>query len=177
MTAPRFHGLLAEFATADALLAAAGEASRRGFAVDAYSPFPIEGLAAAIGFRRNRMPLIAFAGGLAGGLGTYLLQWYSAVVDYPINAGGRPLDSWPAFVPPTLAVTILGAAIAVVAGMLAANGLPRLRHPLFDIREFDLATRNRFFLCLRLDVGASDAGAAADFLRAQRPLRTWEVPA
>ncbi|HEX8963620.1 MAG TPA: DUF3341 domain-containing protein [Rhodocyclaceae bacterium] len=170
------YGLLAEFADADDLIAAAADATREGLAVDAYAPFPVEGLPEALGFTRNRMPLICFLGGVAGGVATYALQWYSAVIDYPINVGGRPLDSWPAFVPPTLAVVILGAAIATLVGMLAANGLPRLRHPLFEVREFDLATRNRFFLCLRLDAAGSDAERARGFLQGRPALKTWEVP-
>ncbi|MGE5468695.1 MAG: DUF3341 domain-containing protein [Ignavibacteria bacterium] len=168
------YGVLAEFATADALLAAAAAATREGHRVEAYAPFPVDGLPEAVGFTRNRMPLIAFLGGLAGGAATYAMQWYSAVVSYPINVGGRPLHSWPAFMPATLAVTILGAALAVLAGMLIANGLPRLRHPLFEVREFDLATRNRFFLCLRADL-EGDAERARRFLAEQPALRTWEV--
>ncbi|HJV26908.1 MAG TPA: DUF3341 domain-containing protein [Aromatoleum sp.] len=170
------YGVLAEFATADGLLAAAREAHREGHFVEAYSPFAIEGLSDAIGFTRNRMPFVTFVGGLLGGVGAYALQWYSAVVDYPINAGGRPLDSWPAFVPAVFAVTLLGAALAAVVGMLAANGLPCLRHPLFEIREFDLATRNRFFLCLRPGPVGFDVGDARAFLEAQQAMKVWEVP-
>ncbi|HJW23734.1 MAG TPA: DUF3341 domain-containing protein [Rhodocyclaceae bacterium] len=169
------YGLLAEFPTADLLLAAARAARARGHALEAYSPFAVEGLDEAVGFTRNAMPLVTFLGGLLGGLGGYGLQWYSAVIDYPINVGGRPLDSWPAFIPATFALTILGAALAAVVGMLAANGLPRLRHPLFDIREFDLASRNRFFLCLRPGEAGLDLPAARTFLTEQGALAIWEA--
>lgn len=170
------YGLLAEFATADLLLAAARDAHARGYVVEAYSPFPVEGLAEAVGFIRNRMSLVTFLGGLLGGGGIYFLQWYSAVISYPINSGGRPLDSWPAFIPPTFAITILGAAFAAVVGMLAANGLPRLNHPLFAVREFDLASRNRFFLCLRPGRDGLDLEAARAFLAGHEAMKTWEVP-
>jgi len=168
-------GLLAEFATADALLAAARQARAKGFAAaEAYSPFPVDGLAAALGFRRNRVAPVTALGGALGGISTYALIWYSAVRDYPINVGGRPLNSWPSFVPPTFEVTILGAALAAVFGMLVMNGLPRLRHPLFDMPEFDLASRNRFFLFLPADDAAYDADAARAWLQDLSPLRVTE---
>lgn len=171
-------GLLAEFATADALLRAANRARQAGYRqLEAYAPFAVEGLAEAVGFRRNRVPLITLLGGIAGGVGTYFLLWYSAVIDYPINVGGRPLHSWPSFLPPTFEITILGAAFAAVLGMLIANGLPRLHHPLFDVPEFDLATRNRFFLFLPADDPAFEAGRSRRFLDDLQPLLVREVPA
>jgi hypothetical protein len=172
------YGVLAEFATADLLLAATRAARRAGYRLEAYAPYPVEGLAEAVGFGPTRMPLVTFAGGLAGGLGTYFMEWYSAVISYPINVGGRPLHSWPAFVPPAVAFTILGAALASVLGMILANGLPRLRHPLFEVPGFDLATRNRFFLCLCVPAGPEgmDAGRAESLLQAQRAMKTWRVP-
>lgn len=170
------YGVLAEFSTADLLLAAARAARGQGHAVEAYTPFPVEGLAETIGFTRNAMPRITFLGGLLGGIGTYGLQWYSAVISYPIHVGGRPLHSWPAFIPATFAVTILGAALAAVVGMLVANGLPRLNHPLFEIREFDLASRNRFFLCLRPGRDGLDVDAARSLLGRLQAMKVWEVP-
>jgi hypothetical protein len=172
------HGVLAEFATANQLLAAAERARHAGFrSAEAYSPFPIEGLAEALGFGRNRVPLATLLGGIAGGAGTYFLLWYSAVVDYPFNIGGRPLHSWPSFVPPTFEITILGAAFAAVIAMLVMNGLPRLRHPLFDMPEFDLATRNRFFLYLPAEDSAWDASRAKALLDGLSPLMVKEVTA
>ncbi len=170
--------MLAEFATADALLAAANRTRQAGYRqLEAYAPFAVEGLAEAVGFRRNRVPLITLLGGIAGGIGTYFLQWYSAVIDYPINVGGRPLHSWPSFLPPTFEITILGAAFAAVLGMLIANGLPRLHHPLFDVPEFDLATRNRFFLFLPAGDPAFEAERSRRFLDDLQPLLVREVPA
>lgn len=168
-------GLLAEFTTADELLAAARKAREAGFAnAEAYSPFPVEGLAEALGFRRNHVALITALGAIVGGVSTYALIWYSAVIDYPINVGGRPLNSWPSFVPPTFEFTILGAALAAVIGMLVMNGLPKLRHPLFDMPEFDLASRNRFFLFLPADDPAYDADAGRAWLQALSPRRLTE---
>lgn len=164
------RGLLVEFASADALLDAARRAHDAGFTrAEAYSPFPVEGLAEALGFHKNRVAFVTAIGGILGGVSTYLLIWYSAVVDYPINVGGRPLDSWPSFIPPTFEITILGAAFAAVIGMLAMNGLPRLRHPLFDMPEFDLASRNRFFLWLPADDPAYDAATTRRWLEELRP--------
>jgi hypothetical protein len=174
----RVYGLLAEFATADALLAAARAARGHGYAeLEAYSPFPVEGLDGLVGLKRNRVPLLTLLGGIAGGAGAYFMQWYSAMIDYPINVGGRPLHSWPAFVPATFELAILGAALAAVFGMLALNGLPQLYHPLFAVEEFELASRNRFFLCLPARDPAFDPGRSADLLRALDPLLLLEVPA
>lgn len=171
------YGLLAEFADSDKLLEAARRAREAGFKVDAYAPFPVEGIGEAVGFTRNRIPLVTLLGGIAGGVGTYFLQWYSAVIDYPINVGGRPLHSWPSFIPPTFEITILGAAFAAAIGMLVMNGLPRLRHPLFDMPDFDLASRNRFFLVLRADVPDFDEDKGKRLLQEWSPLLVREVPA
>ena len=134
-------------------------------------------IAEAIGAGPGRVPLITLLGGLFGGAGGYFLQWYSAVISYPINVGGRPLHSWPSFIPPTFEMTILGAALACVVGMLALNGLPSLYHPVFNVEEFGLASRDRFFLCLRLKSkgGASDIATARRFLEQLQPLGIWEV--
>lgn len=168
------YGVLAEFQTADALVHAARRARDAGYRhIEAYTPFPVEGLSEAVDFPDNRVPLITLLGGIAGGVGGYFMQWYAAVVSYPINVGGRPLHSWPSFIPATFELTILGAALAAVLGMLIANGLPRLQHPLFDVPEFELATRNRFFLCLR----TQDVAAAQDFIGDLDPLFVREVPA
>jgi len=171
-------GLMAEFASADDLVAAARRVREAGYErAEAYSPFHVEGLAEALGFERNRVPVFTFLGALLGGVGGYFLQWYAAVIDYPVNIGGRPLHSWPMFVPVTFEMAVLGGAFAAVISMFAANGLPRLRHPLFAAPEFDLATRNRFFLCLRADDPAWEAGRARELLEGLHPMRCVEVPA
>jgi hypothetical protein len=142
-------GILAEFTEAEELVAAAQRVYDSGYRrFEAYSPMPVEGLADAIGFRRTRMPLVVLVGGIIGALSGYGLQYWVSAVAYPLNIGGRPLHSWPAFIPVTFEMTVLIAALFAVLGMLAMNGLPRPHHPLFAIREFNRATRDRFFLCI-----------------------------
>lgn len=171
------YGVMAELASAEALVAAARRAREAGFEpVEAYSPFPVEGLAEAVGFTGSRVPLATLLGGIAGGAVGFFLQWYSAVIDYPINSGGRPLNSWPEFIPVTFELTVLGAALAAVVAMFVANGLPRLRHPVFNVREFEHSTRNRFFLCLPASGRRFDAQAAHHFLQRLEPMRIMEVP-
>lgn len=171
------HGLMAEFDSAESLVAAARAARTEGYRPDAYSPFAIDELTEVLGLERSRIPLAALLGGLAGGLGGYFMQWYAAVVDRPIHVGGRPLHSWPMFVPVAFELTILGAALAVLAAFFLQAHLPRLRHPVFDAPDFELATRNRFFLVLRADDPAFEAVHAAAWLDGQHPLRRVEVPA
>jgi len=169
-------GLLAEFATADALLAAAERVRAAGYRhLEAYSPFPVDGLAEALGDADTPVPFWTFLGALAGGTGGYFMQWYAAVVDYPVNIAGRPLHSWPMFMPLAFELAVLGGALAAVVSFLAASGLPRLRHPLFGTPEFDLATRNRFFLCLRSDDPSFDARASRELLQSLQPLACVEV--
>ena len=148
---PPVYGMMAEFDNPEFLLAAARRAYAEGYRrMDAYTPFPVEGLAEAIGFPHTRLPLLVLIGGIAGGVGGLLLQYYISVINYPLNVGGRPLDSWPAFIPVTFELTILVAALAAVLGMLALNGLPMPYHPVFNVERFRLATRNEFFLCIEV---------------------------
>ena len=178
MSGHAVYGLLAEFPSAEALCAAARHARANGYTrVEAYSPFAIEGLDDIVGADKGWIAPLTLLGGIAGGAGTYFLQWYAAVVDYPINIGGRPLHSWPAFIPATFEITILGAALAAVVTMLVANGLPRLHHPLFEVEEFELASRNRFFLCLPARDPVFAPGPAHDLLAELHPLLLREVPA
>ena len=171
------YGLLAEFQDADALVAAATRTRDAGYArVDAYAPFSVPGLPEAVGFRRDGVALVTLIGGIIGGVGIYFLQWYSAVIDYPINSGGRPLDSWPAFIPATFECTVLGAALFAFFGYLLMNGLPRLRHPIFNAKDFDLATRNRFFLCIEAADPLFDRAGTERFLGSLDPLKVGVVP-
>jgi hypothetical protein len=172
------YGLLAEFPSAEALCAAARGVRASGYTrLEAYSPFAIEGLEAIIGAQHDRVAPAALIGGLLGGAGTYFLQWYAAVIDYPVNVGGRPLNSWPAFIPAAFEITILGAALAAVLAMLIQNGLPRLYHPLFEVEEFELASRNRFFLCLPAHDPVFAPGPARTLLEELQPMLLREVPA
>ena len=146
---PAVYGLMAEFETAHGLVEAARRAHHEGYRkMDAYSPVPIEELHDAMHMHDDRLPKLVLAGGILGGLGGYGLQYYVSAIAYPINVGGRPLHSWPTFIPVTFETTILAAALTAVLGMLALNGLPQPFHPVFNVPRFALASRNRFFLCI-----------------------------
>jgi hypothetical protein len=174
----RLYGLLAEFETPDALLVAARKAYGNGYReMDAYSPHPVEGLAEAIGFEKTRVPLVVLIGGIAGGLTAYAMQYYSAVWDYPLNVGGRPLHSWPSFIPITFELTVLFAAFAAVFGMLLMNGLPKPYHPVFNVPEFKLASQTRFFLCLEANDSKFRPAETRNFLETLGALAVREVEA
>ncbi|HEY2118113.1 MAG TPA: DUF3341 domain-containing protein [Candidatus Acidoferrum sp.] len=143
------YGVMGEFLTPEQLLNAAGKARQAGYKyISAYTPFPVEGLARAIGFPRTGVPLLTLLGGSLGCLGGFGLQYWCSVISYPINVGGRPLNSWPAFIPVTFELTILGAATFAVLGMLALNLLPQPYHPVFNVERFSHASSDRFFLCI-----------------------------
>jgi hypothetical protein len=176
MADAKLYGLMAEFATPEALL----EAARRTYAdgyrrMDAYSPFPIDGLSEAIGFQSTRLPLIVLIGGIAGCIGGFYLQYWTSVIDYPINVGGRPFNSWPAFIPVTFEVTILCAALAAVLGMIALNGLPMPYHPVFNVERFERASRDGFFLCIEAVDSRFDAERTRRFLEALNAQGVFEV--
>jgi hypothetical protein len=164
------YGLLAEFEQPDDLLQAVRRARSAGYRrMNAYTPFPIEGLAEELGFHRTYLPALVLLGGLLGCLGGFALQYWISVIDYPLNIGGRPLNSWPAFIPVTFETTILTAALFAVLGMLGLNGLPRPFHPLFNSPRFALATRSRFFLCIEAADRQFDREATARFMRELSP--------
>jgi hypothetical protein len=170
------YGVVAEFNDPTALVAAAERTRAAGYTrFEAYAPFPIEELAEAVGHPRTRLPLIAFLGGLLGGLTGYLMQFYTAVVTYPLNIGGRPLHSWPMFIPVTFECTILGAALAAVFGMLARNGLPMPYHPLFNLPRFARASRDLFFLCIQARDPKFEVAGVTEFLRSLNPADVQEV--
>ena len=174
---PTLYGLIAEFDKPGQLVAAAERARNEGYRkMDAYAPFPVEGLADALGFRRTRVPLIALIGGLMGCTGGYYMQYWIAKIDYPLNVGGRPLNSWPAFIPVTFELTVLGAALFAVLGMLALNGLPMPHHPVFNAPRFALATRDRFFLCIEAADPKFDLTNTKRFLESLQCRGVSEVP-
>lgn len=170
------YGVMAEFDSPEALLEAGRRAFAEGFRrMDAYSPFPVDGLAEAIGFHRTRVPLIVLIGGIIGCLGGFYLQYWVAVIDYPINIGGRPLNSWPSFIPVTFELTILLAALAAFFGVLALNRLPMPYHPVFNVKRFELASRNRFFLCIEAADTHFELERTRRFLDEIGSLGTYEV--
>ncbi len=170
----KVYGLLAEFETGGQLLAAVRRLKAEGFKdMEAYTPFPLEGLDEALGFRHNWIPLLMLLGGIIAAAGSYGLQYYSAVIDYPINSGGRPLNSWPAFIPATVELAVLGAVLAGVIGLFYFNGLPAFHHPLFDDPGFEQATGDRFFLCIL--AGDPRFGEAPSLLAELSPVSLREV--
>jgi len=171
------YGMLAEFAGAERLVDAAKRTRTAGYSrIEAYSPMPVEGLVEAVGRFRDRLPLLTLIGGIIGGVGGYFMQWYAATISLPINVGGRPLHSWPSFIPVTFEMAVLGAALFAVFGMLALNRLPKLYHPLFNLPAFELASRNRFFLCIRCDDPHYEQQEVQRFLETLQPLLVQEVP-
>jgi len=170
MKAGVIHGLMAEFDDPTSLVTATERAYGAGYRrMDAYSPFPIEELHHALGGGHTRLPLIVLIGGLCGCLGGYGLQYWSSVIAYPLNVGGKPLHSWPAFIPVTFECTILVAALSAVLGMLALNGLPQPYHPVFNVPRFALASRNRFFLCIESKDPKFDLETTRHFLETLDP--------
>ena len=170
------YGLMAEFDSPEALLEAARRAFAAGFRkIDAYSPFPVDGLAEAIGFHHTRVPLIVLIGGIIGCLGGFYLQYWVAVIDYPINIGGRPFNSWPSFIPVTFELTILIASLFAFFGVLALNRLPMPYHPVFNVERFELASRNRFFLCIEAVDSKFELERTRRFLDEIGSLGTYEV--
>jgi Protein of unknown function (DUF3341) len=171
------YGMMAEYDTPTSLVEAARQTFDAGYKkIDAYSPFPVEELAEAIGFRHNRVPLVVLIGGILGGLSGYLMQYWIAVINYPINVGGRPLHSWPAFIVVTFEMTILFAGISAVFGMLALNGLPMPYHPVFNVPRFAFATRDRFFLIIFASDVKYDPVETRRFLESLSPRSVSEVP-
>jgi len=145
----RIYGLMAEFENPTDLVEATRKAREAGFTkLDAYSPYPIEALTEALDIHDRKLPAVVLAGGIIGGLLGYALCYWTSVIDYPLNVGGKPFNSVPAFIVPTFETTILCAAFAAVFGMLALNGLPMPYHPVFNAPNFALASRDRFFLCI-----------------------------
>ena len=168
--APTLYGLMAEFDDPTSLVAATRQAHDAGYRrMDAYSPFPIEELHEALGSPHTRLPLVVLIGGVCGCIAGYTLEYWSSVVAYPLNIGGKPLHSWPAFIPVTFECTILAAALSCVLGMLALNGLPMPYHPVFNVPRFALASRNRFFLCIESKDPKFDVEATRRFLETLNP--------
>ena len=152
--------LLAEFRDPETLLDATRRARDAGWqGLDAHVPFSIEGLTEALGLPPTRLRRVMLAGGVLAGAFTYAMQWYSAVYDYPINSGGRPLHSWPVFLIPTFEAVVLGAILSGVVGFLVSTGLPRLNHPAFAAHGFERASQDRFFLSVG-DPGTEPARVA-----------------
>ena len=171
------YGLMAEFETPTDIVSAAKRTHQAGYRkIDAYSPFPIEELAEAIGFHYESVALVTLIGGLLGMFGGYFMQYWIHAIDYPTNVGGRPFNSWPAFIVVTFELTILCAGLAAVFGMLALNGLPMPYHPVFNVPRFAFATKDRFFLIIFSSDRKYDPAETRRFLESLGPRSVSEVP-
>ena len=176
VTQPKLYGVMAQFDSPSHLVAAARETYEGGYRqINGYSPFPIEELDEAIGFKRTTLPLIVLAGGVLGGVGGFFMQYWMEVIDYPINVGGKPFNSWPSFIPITFECTVLVAAFAAVLGMLALNKLPQPYHPVFNAPSFALATRDSFFLVIEAKDPKFSHDEAVRFLKTLEPLEVTDV--
>jgi hypothetical protein len=169
-TTTPYYGLMAEFDSTQALLDAAHKVRQAGYTkTDAYSPMPIHGVAEALGMKERKVAPFVLAGGIAGALAGYGLQYVTSVILYPMNVGGRPYHSWVSFIPPTFEVTILFASFAAVLSMLALNGLPQPYHPVFNAKRFSLASQTSFFLAIEAADPRFDAEQTRAFLASLNP--------
>jgi len=174
--APQLYGVMAEFDNPSDLVTAARRTYEAGYRrINGYSPYPIEELSEAIGFHHTSLPLIVLIGGVLGGLGGFFMQYWMEVIDYPLNVGGKPYNSWPAFVPITFECTILCAALAAVFGMLALNKLPQPYHPVFNAPNFALATRDRFFLVIESKDPKFEHDSVTSFMHGFEPRDVSDV--
>jgi len=169
-------GLMAEFGGPRRLIRAIEAAREAGYSeMEAYTPYPIEEVWEALGHHKSKLPAIVLAGGILGAILGFGLQYWTSVIAYPLNIGGRPLNSWPAFIPVTFEMTILVATFFTVLGMLALNGLPQPYHPVFNVERFALASRDRYFLCIASWDPKFDRKTTAEFLHEQEPAEVSEV--
>jgi Protein of unknown function (DUF3341) len=177
MKDPRIFGLMAEFDNVNDAITAARRTYAAGYRkLDAYSPFPVEELAEAVGFRGNGVALVCLVGGLLGCTAAYILQWWINTISYPVNIGGRPLHSWPSFIIVTFEMTILFSGLSAVFGMLSLNGLPMPYHPVFNVPRFELASKDRFFIVIFASDRNYDALLTRQFLEGLNPISVAEVP-
>jgi len=176
MKRPPIHGLMAEFTDANELVDATRQTRLAGYRhYDAYTPFPIEELSEELPTHDLRLPVLVLIGGILGGLAGFALCYWTSVIDYPLNVGGRPLNSWPSFIPITFECTILAAGLTAVFGMLGLNGLPMPYHPVFNVPRFALASRDRFFLCIEATDPKFDADETWGFLSRMQPRQVSQV--
>jgi hypothetical protein len=175
---PLIFGLMAEFETAEELLEATRRTWQAGYReMDAYTPYPVEGLPRALGQTSTDVPFVVLLAGIVGAAAGFFMQYWSMAVDYPFNIGGRPTNSWPVFIPVAFEMLILIASFGAFLGMLFLNGLPRPHHPVFNVPAFARASQDRFFLCIEATDPQFDMVQTADFLSTMNPRGgVMEVP-
>lgn len=170
------HGVMAEFAEPETLVAAIRKVRGQGYTkMEAYTPFPVEGLSDELGQPKTKIQWIILGAGIGGGVGGFALQTWTTTVAYPLNYGARPFFSWPAYMPVTFELTILAAAFAAVVGMIVLNGLPQPYHPVFNVKEFDAASKDKFFLCIESADPKFDAESVKTALKSAGALAVYEV--
>lgn len=174
----KLYGLMAEFSESEQISAAAKCAHEEGYRrMDAFTPFPVEDLPENLGYHRTWVPAIVLAAGITGAVAGYFMQWYAMAADYPLDVGGRPLNSWPQFIPITFELTVLSGALAALIAMLALNRLPQPHHPVFNAPGFERASMDRFFLCIEASDPKFDATATNQFLKRLNAVSVTEVEA
>jgi hypothetical protein len=167
---------MAEFESPEKVLEAALRTHAAGYRrIDAFTPIPVEGLAEAIGFDWTSLPILVFCGGMLGGCTGFGMCWYANVLSFPLIIGGKPYNSWPSWIPITFELTILGAALTAVFGMLAMNGLPTPYHPVFNVPQFALASTDKFFLCIKARDKKFDLEQTKAFLQEMKPHGVFEI--
>lgn len=170
------YGLIAEFDDPEHLVSATDRAWREGYRkLDAYSPFPVHGLSEALRLGYSWVPPLVLVGGVGGALLGFGLQYFTSVISYPMNIGGRPNLSWPSFIPITFELAILCAGFAAAIGMMMMNDLPRPHHPVFNAPGFERATRDGFFLCIEADDDHFDTEKTRAFLSELDPKRVESI--
>lgn len=173
---PDIHGIMAEFGSPEQILAAAQKSAEAGFTkMDAFTPFPMEELTEALKIRPTKLSLFVLCCGIAGCFTGFALQYFSSVIDYPLNIGGRPLNSWPQWIPITFELTILFAALGTFIGVFFRNGLPRPVHPVFNVDRFDFASRDKFFLLVEANDPMFDKEETKKFLEGLKPAHVFVV--
>lgn len=176
-TKSNIYGLMAEFELPGQILDAGKRSHDAGYRkMDAYSPFPVHGLDEAVGFTRTKLPYIILAGALTGMFGGFFMQYIANVLHFPINIGGRPYDSWVAFIPITFECTILFGGLTAVFAMIFLNGLPMPYHPVFNVPRFERASQDRFFLCIEATDPLFDLEKTKKFLESMNPYDVYVVP-
>ena len=176
VTTTNLHGMLAEFDDPEAVVEAIHRTQEEGYTdFDTFSPYPVEEFADAQHAHTSWLPWIVLAGGVACALTGWALQFITSTEIYPMNIGGRPFNSWPAFIVVMFECTILFGAFSAVFGMLALNGLPAPYHPLFNVESFKRASQDRYFLCIEAKDPNFDAERTRAFMESLNPIEVNEV--
>jgi hypothetical protein len=176
MPVTRLYGLLAEFDSADALIAAAKKTRAAGYThIEAFSPYPLPEAAEALGCRRSGVQFLVLLGGVLGGSAAFFMLYWVSAAAWPLNIGGRPPNSWPMFIPITFELTVLTASLAAFLSVFVLCRLPRFHHPLFGSPLFARSSTDRFYLCIETSDATIDVDEVREFLATLNPAGIEEV--